>query len=647
MVMLESRADPHERGRDIESPDALRSVWERIVTRIDELLEPSDRLTTRLLEGPPVDDEFDAALDALDGLAGWIGDLGMVAAARLTRSLRRHLESCRSADDQDGTRVGQAVTAAGIIEDLRSSIDTTGAGGSASGRIGDRLLVVGPPGSLVDSLIWYSATTGFTVEHSTDLAAWPAAPDVVVVIDQALDGADGDHFNPLLAARSAGERFAVPVVCVTARTHPADRAALAQFATSLLGVGLRPAEIVDEVRRLVVAARRAHCLAVRGDRAEEVVALAARRGPEAWTADSDEDRLAGLETGRASGVLLLPSEENADLIRLLRAQPSTRRLVIVEVLDDDDVASGAGVDALVDSIDQIGSSMGLLQQLLRQRADLDVDVTPTARSGGVPWASAVFLAERVLLAAHRADGVASVCVIRYDGADAVAEVDAVQEALMREFRTDDVVTRSGDRENILVLGGVDREISRARMESILDRLASPGARAGIAEFPFDAQSVDDLVAAARDVLTRSEGQAMRVVTADWHPDRVSAAEVLVADSDLASAHVMAQVVRRCGMTVTHALDGQMVLDHLRDPTVDLPRLLILDFDLLSVDGLTVLRRLHHQGALRRFDVVMLSSRTRESDIRQAYDLGVAEVIEKPFSPGIVARRLLRLLSSDS
>ena len=59
-----------------------------------------------------------------------------------------------------------------------------------------------------------------------------------------------------------------------------------------------------------------------------------------------------------------------------------------------------------------------------------------------------------------------------------------------------------------------------------------------------------------------------------------------------------------------------------------------------------LRRLHQKGAVRRFDIAMLSSRTRESDIRQAYDLGAAEVIQKPFSPGILARRLLRLVEAD-
>lgn len=648
MSLLEFRARPPDRGRDVDSveasSDALRLVWARIISRIDELLAPSDRVTSQLLEGSPSDDELSAALEALDGMAGWIGDLGMVAAARLTRSLRQHLAACPGlAADGADKRVRQAVTAAGLIEDLRSSIDTTGAGGSSSSEVGDRLLVVGPPGLLVDSLIWFAATTGFTVDHSSDLSRWPTSPDAVVVVDEYDDG-DLELYNPLLAARSAGERFAAPVVCVTHRVAPVDKAALAQHVTSLLDVGVRPADVVDEVRRLIFATRRSQCLAVRGDDSDSVVAVAERRGLEAWSAQSDEELLAGLEGGRASGVLLLPSPDNADLIRLLRVQPSTRRLVVVEVLDEGSAASSAGVDATVDSVDVLGRHMTELATLLRQRADLDVDLTPTTRSGGVPWASAGFLAERVLLAAHRADSVASLCVIRHASTEPVVEVDAVQDALMREFRTDDVVTRSSDRENILVLGGVDRQVARSRLEAIVERSATPDARVGIAEFPFDAQSVDDLVDAARNVLDRSATHSVRVVTVDWYADRMSAAEVLVADSDQASAHVVAQVVERCGMAVEHVADGQRLLDRLRDPSLDLPRLVVLDFDLLSVDGLTILRRLDHQGALRRFDVVMLSARTRESDIRQAFDLGVADVIEKPFSPGIVARRLLRLVS---
>jgi len=145
------------------------------------------------------------------------------------------------------------------------------------------------------------------------------------------------------------------------------------------------------------------------------------------------------------------------------------------------------------------------------------------------------------------------------------------------------------------------------------------------------------------VLEQSGLDGPTVVSVDWHPDRRPGAQALVADSDPATSRVITQSLERLGLTVDDISDGQLLLERLRNPQIELPRLLILDFDTLSVDGLTVLRRLHRQEALRRFDVVMLATRTRESDIRLAYDLGAADVIQKPFSPGIVARRLKHLL----
>ncbi len=627
--------------------DALGDVWERIVQRIEELLAPAETLTASLLEAEPDSYAVGPAVAGLDTLAGWIGDLGMVAAARLARSLRRHLAECgdRPVDQRNHPAdVASAVTAAGMIEDLRSSIDTTGAGGVAAGVVGDVVLVVGAPGPAVDSMIWFGATSGFVAHHAHHLEGWPTTVDAVLIVDES----SGSPTNLLLACRLARERFAtVPLVCVTARPSPRDRADIARHATSLLSTSLRPVEVFDELRRHLHLSRRIDVIAVRGDEADEVVSTVQGRGLEAWTSDDDLDLLAGLEGGRATGVMLLPSDDNGAFVRLLRAQPGTRRLVIVEVLENEDVASHAGVDATIEGLGVIGPRVDQLAELLRQRSDFDVDVAATARTGGVPWSSAAFLAERVLLAAHRADSVASLCVIRYDPLESVGQIDALQEELMREFRTDDVVTRSADRENILVLGGVDRQVSQSRLQGIVERSGITGSRVGIAEFPYDAQSVDELVAASRTVLDRSAGSGLRVVTADWHADRSAPADIVVADSDPASARVVAHAMERSGFAVEHISDGQLLLERLQNPMLEPPRLLVLDFDLLSVDGLTILRRLHRQGAVRRFDVVMLSSRTREADIRQAYDLGVVEVIEKPFSPGIVARRLLRLVAANA
>lgn len=638
-------ADLHERSPTEAWNDALGAVWDRILERVEEQLHPSELIAQGLLDGSLERHAIEEADQQLDGFASWLADLGMVAAARGGRALREHIEAIAP---DTGRNVGQAVVAAGLIEGVRSSVETVGASGLAAGAIGDRLLVVGEPSLVVDNVIWFAASSGFGVCHREGLDGWPSESDAVLIVDAAA----GSLPATVLACRSVHEAGrAAPLIVATDRSSVRDRAALAEHATSLLDSNTRTSEIIDEIRRHLHAARRPRRLALRGPGSDALVSALTARGLDVWSAENDRDLMSGLESGRASGVLLLPADDNAEVVRLLRCQPRTRRLTIVEVLSEgSEHVAAAGVDATVESVDAVASRAGQLDELLRQHTDLDVDVSGLQHRGGVPWASASFLAERVLLAAHRSDAVASVCVIRYGKDEDVAVVDAVQDALMREFRTDDIVTRNGDRENILVLGGVGAQVTHARFEGIVQRALTNGASVGVAEFPHDAQSVDDLVTAARAAIDRADGSAdsaPRVIMADWHPDRVEGADVVVADPDPAAAHVVSRALERVGYTVDHIADGQVLLDRLRDPTRTPPKLLVIEFDLLSVDGLTILRRLSERAILRRLDVVVLSSRQRESDVRQAYDLGVVDVIDKPFSPGILVRRLLRVLEGAS
>ncbi len=670
---------------------ALQAVWERINTRIEQHLRPVEVAIARLLEEPlGSGDEQREVLDELGALSGWLGDLGMVSAARLARQLNRHLDEPAILAGPD---VDLAVVAAGLVDDLRSSVTTTGGENGLLGSLGDHLLVVGPPNRAVDGLTWCAVTSGFTVQHVSRLAGWPDETDAVVVF------AEDNHSMSAtsLSCRSAVERYPdTPLLVVGSLADPRDRFELSRYATSMMAPSSRPVEVLHEVRRSVYIARRIDQVAVHGENAATIAADLDRRNIAAWVAQDARDLFGGLDAGRANAVVLAPADSeapvdsqadpdasdrdehdapnhdapnhdapnhdapnhdapnhdapnyNARLVRAIRAQPSTRRTVIVEMVRDQEPSTRVGVDmALTPSADGDAWIEGL-RSLMRRKTEVDADLATTSRTGGVPWASAKFLAERLLLGVHRANAVASLCVIRYDDQDPTSEVDAVQELLQQDFRSDDIVTRSADRETILLLGGLDRSAATARLQNVVERLASVGARVGIAEFPYDAQSVDDLVSEARSALQRSAAEAGPVVvTADWHPGDIVAYDVIIADSDEAVAQVVADALERCGLSVHHVSDGQALLDRLQDPSVRLPKLLLLEFDLLSVDGLTVLRRLRRQAALRRFAVVMLSARTRETDIRQAYDLGVTEVMSKPFSPGILVRRLLRILEIES
>lgn len=59
----------------------------------------------------------------------------------------------------------------------------------------------------------------------------------------------------------------------------------------------------------------------------------------------------------------------------------------------------------------------------------------------------------------------------------------------------------------------------------------------------------------------------------------------------------------------------------------------------EMDGLEVLRRLNDLGYLERLPVFLITAEAVESTMREAYRLGVMDVISKPIIPYVVLRRV--------
>jgi two-component system response regulator len=84
-----------------------------------------------------------------------------------------------------------------------------------------------------------------------------------------------------------------------------------------------------------------------------------------------------------------------------------------------------------------------------------------------------------------------------------------------------------------------------------------------------------------------------------------------------------------------ARDGAEALDFLfcrdtyqdRDPVI--PRVILLDLKLPKVDGLEVLRQLRADERTRLMPVVVMTSSRQESDVVEAYKLGINSYIVKP------------------
>jgi CheY-like chemotaxis protein len=259
------------------------------------------------------------------------------------------------------------------------------------------------------------------------------------------------------------------------------------------------------------------------------------------------------------------------------------------------------------------------------------------------------LIDRSLVAAQRSGATTSVASIALGDAIDDTQVDQIAETLTREFRRSDVVGRRDGRHFVVALQGAARRVGVNRMSALAPRLAPEGIgiEIGVAEFPSDGRDADELVAAGDNAITRSrQSGGPGVVPTTWRPVGERAVDVLIVDPDPVLGEMLVSLLADRGHRCDLLTDGRDALDRLTESATDaLPRLLLLEVDVGGIDGLTLLRSLRPSGVLSHMDVLVVTARAAEADIRLALDLGVADVIRKPFSTTLLVHRAGRLLDS--
>jgi DNA-binding response OmpR family regulator len=116
-------------------------------------------------------------------------------------------------------------------------------------------------------------------------------------------------------------------------------------------------------------------------------------------------------------------------------------------------------------------------------------------------------------------------------------------------------------------------------------------------------------------------------------------KVLIVDDDGDLRAVLGFALRDAGYLVIEAGDAPAALERAAE---ERPDLVVLDLNLPSADGLSVLPRLRGEGAARR-PVIVLSVRSAEEDVVRALDLGADDYLTKPFSPRTLLARVRAVL----
>nr|WP_299036335.1 response regulator [uncultured Pseudokineococcus sp.] len=114
------------------------------------------------------------------------------------------------------------------------------------------------------------------------------------------------------------------------------------------------------------------------------------------------------------------------------------------------------------------------------------------------------------------------------------------------------------------------------------------------------------------------------------------------DDSRAMRRIVSGVLRRTGMEVLEAGDGQEALDvldqHLADGG-DVPDVACIDWNMPVMDGLELVGTLRRRRELRSMALMMVTSESEQSQMVKALAAGAHEYLFKPFTPDALLAKL--------
>ena len=112
----------------------------------------------------------------------------------------------------------------------------------------------------------------------------------------------------------------------------------------------------------------------------------------------------------------------------------------------------------------------------------------------------------------------------------------------------------------------------------------------------------------------------------------NAVEVLLIEDNPDDAGLTIHALKKINLAnnLLHLHDGEEALTYLfSNDLTSIPKVILLDLKMPKVDGIEVLRRLKSDDARKIIPVVVLTSSKEDTDIVEAYKLGVNAYIVKP------------------
>ena len=126
--------------------------------------------------------------------------------------------------------------------------------------------------------------------------------------------------------------------------------------------------------------------------------------------------------------------------------------------------------------------------------------------------------------------------------------------------------------------------------------------------------------------------------------RGEGSRVLLVDDDPDLRDVLAAMLEAVGLVVSTVGSAEEALEQAR---VDLPDLMVLDWNLPGMNGLELCRILRHDEGLMHLPVLFLTAHSATQDMVEAFAAGADDYVVKPFRAAELGARIFGLLRRTS
>jgi DNA-binding response OmpR family regulator len=117
--------------------------------------------------------------------------------------------------------------------------------------------------------------------------------------------------------------------------------------------------------------------------------------------------------------------------------------------------------------------------------------------------------------------------------------------------------------------------------------------------------------------------------------------VMVVDDDLIVGKLLKHTLTQRGFDVQVVEDGRAAISNVSNQNP--PSLVLLDILLPFADGFEILDKIRNQSNWQKVPILMLTSKTTESNIVRAFESGANDYVTKPFQVEELMSRIRRLL----